>query len=239
MAYWTHNDNLEFVPLTPEQEKDLFKQYYKGDLAARDTIIQHHLKHITKLALRFAKQAFPDDLAISAGVEGLMQALTVKQFKPRKGIRFSSYLIPFVRGKVFRAMKNHHVIPVPVLPDYSFHGEDAALTGQLCDDSIALNHGIRTGYIPVEQIPAPEDTVDHEAESNDLAAYRRKVIEEALKRLRPQDAVVVRKVALEGMTLAEVAGEDGHARQNVGPRYLRGVARLKVLLAPLKGELGL
>jgi len=241
MAYWSNKDNLDFIPLTEEAEQALFRKYYKGDLEARDSIIQHHLKHVTKLALRFAKQAFPDDLAVSAGIDGLMQAMKAKTFNPRAGYRFSSYVIPFIRGKVFRAMKAHHMMPAPPPEPYSHRPCDVTLTGALCDEgnsptaSIALSRG----FISLEQIPAPEETVDHEAEEKDLSEYRIRILNKCLAKLRPLDAEVVRKVALEGMTLAEVAAEKGHARQNVGPTYLRGIARLKVLLEKYREELHL
>lgn len=242
MSYWTQKDDLTFIPLTEEQERTLFERYYKGGkkgLEARDTVIQHHLKHVTKLALRFAKAALPDDIAVSAGVDGLMQAMKSKRFNPHGGFRFASYVRPFIRGKVLRAMRDHHIMPSAEPVDISFQGEGAALTGTLCDDTwINYEAVYRNDYVPIEQIPAPEQTVDHEAEERDLSEYRKRIINECIAKLRPRDANVVRKVALEGMTLAEVAAEDGHRRQNVGPCYKRGMARLKILLEKHREELG-
>ncbi len=240
MSYYTDNDDISFTPLTLEQEKALFATFYgpAGGAAdaARETIIVQHLKLTAKLALGYAKRALQDDDAISAGNEGLMQAVDCRKFRPSdKGARFASYLRTFVRGKVFAAMKSGQNDRSRALRLSSGHkSDDATVTGANADGFSGVANGAGLRAPSADWLSVSEDinpTVQHEAEEKDLADVRRGHIEEGLKRCNEVEAAAIRLVFFKGMTLSEAKRELSKtkriSRQGTTQAYNRGMAILK------------
>src|SRR6266850_814566 len=132
MSYYSPQDNLAYIPLTADEEKNLFEAFYnKNDLAARDRIIQTHLKLVAKLALRVSgRGGLPDEDAISAANFGLVKALESRCFKPDRGQRFSTYVRKYIMGQVIKALAMRtRGTPTPVTEPSHAYG--ATVTGVL------------------------------------------------------------------------------------------------------------
>lgn len=79
----------DFKPLTKEQEKELFDKYNKGDITARNKIIEANLKYVIKMAKRYKGYGIPFADLISEGNVGLMKA--INKFDVKNDVKFYCY----------------------------------------------------------------------------------------------------------------------------------------------------
>ena len=87
----------KFPILTPEQEYDYAIRFAEqNDSEAGKMLIQSHLRLVVKIANKFKNYGLPIADLVAEGNMGLIQAL--KKFEPRKGFRFSTYSIWWIRA---------------------------------------------------------------------------------------------------------------------------------------------
>lgn len=89
----------KFPMLTPEEEYEYGMRYQeKGDTNAAKMLVQSHLRLVVKIAGKFRNYGLPVVDLVSEGNVGLMQA--VKKFDPKKGFRFSTYAMWWIRAYI-------------------------------------------------------------------------------------------------------------------------------------------
>ncbi len=89
----------KFPILTKEEEFDYGVKFAEqGDKEAAKMLVQSHLRLVAKMAGKFRNYGLPVVDLISEGNLGLMQA--VKKFEPRKGFRFSTYAMWWIRAYI-------------------------------------------------------------------------------------------------------------------------------------------
>ena len=103
--------------LTPAQEKALARRVERGDMAAKDHMIEANLRlvvHVAKCYQREDSSLTMQDL-IQEGTIGLVRA--VEKFDYRRGFRFSTYATLWIRQAIGRALADKGRIvrlPIPV-----------------------------------------------------------------------------------------------------------------------------
>jgi RNA polymerase primary sigma factor len=103
--------------LTPSQEKDLARRVERGDMDAKDHMIEANLRLVVHVAKRYQREdsgLTMQDL-IQEGTIGLVRA--VEKFDYRKGFRFSTYATLWIRQAIGRALADKGRIvrlPIPV-----------------------------------------------------------------------------------------------------------------------------
>jgi RNA polymerase primary sigma factor len=103
--------------LTAVQEQALARRIERGDLAAKDQMIEANLRLVVHIAKRFQRDdsgLTMQDL-IQEGTIGLVRA--VEKFDYRRGFRFSTYATLWIRQSVGRALADKGRIvrlPIPV-----------------------------------------------------------------------------------------------------------------------------
>jgi RNA polymerase sigma-32 factor len=91
------NEINKFPILTPEQELDYAIRFAEqNDHEAGKMLIQSHLRLVVKIARKFKNYGLSQADLIAEGNMGLIQAL--KKFEPRKGFRFSTYSMWWIRA---------------------------------------------------------------------------------------------------------------------------------------------
>ncbi|PLX87364.1 MAG: RNA polymerase subunit sigma [Desulfuromonas sp.] len=99
--------------LTAAEERELAGQIAKGDMAARDRMIESNLRLVVKISKRYMNRGLPFLDLIEEGNMGLIKA--VERFKVSKGCRFSTYATWWVRQSIERALVNQsRTIRLPV-----------------------------------------------------------------------------------------------------------------------------
>ncbi len=100
--------------LTPEEERSLAIQIEKGDETAKKQLIDSNLRLVVSVAKRYARGSGMSMLdLIQEGNMGLMKA--VDKFEYKKGFKFSTYAMWWIRQSVSRAISDQSkTIRIPV-----------------------------------------------------------------------------------------------------------------------------
>ena len=99
--------------LTAAEEIDLSQRIERGDLEAKDRMINANLRLVVSQARRYQGHGLPLEDLVQEGMLGLIRA--VEKFDWRKGYKFSTYGILWIRQAIQRGLQNSgRTIRVPV-----------------------------------------------------------------------------------------------------------------------------
>jgi RNA polymerase primary sigma factor len=90
--------------LKPEQEIELAQRIEKGDLAAKELLINSNLRLVVSIARRYIGHGLPMTDIVQEGMLGLIRA--AEKFDWRKGFRFSTYATLWIRQSIQRGLDN-------------------------------------------------------------------------------------------------------------------------------------
>jgi RNA polymerase primary sigma factor len=97
--------------LTAAEEIRLAKRIERGDLAAKREMIERNLRLVHSLAQRYRGRGAPYDDLVQEGTIGLARA--VEKFDHRRGLKFSTYAVWWIRRSLADALGNARTIRIP------------------------------------------------------------------------------------------------------------------------------
>ncbi len=89
-------------PLTLEEEKDYFEKFKKGDLKAKEILINHNLRLVAHIVKKYSGAGEADDL-ISVGSIGLIKA--INSFEYGKGTQLSTYAARCIENEILMLIR--------------------------------------------------------------------------------------------------------------------------------------
>ena len=163
-------------PLTAEEERQYLELCAKGDLDARNVLVERNLRLVAYIIKKYYTQAEEQEDLISIGTIGLIKA--VNTFKADKGIRLATYASSCIENEIlmyFRRTKK--------------------LQGE-----VSLNEAIETdgdgAELSIGDVVGKSDTMLEDLQDKDDRALVRRLVAE---RLTEREADVIRRrYGLEG-----------------------------------------
>ncbi len=105
-------NELKFPLLSDEELRVLYEKKSKGDITARNKIIESNLRLVVNIAKRYSDRGIPFIDVIGYGNLGLIKA--VDKFDINKGYKFSTYATYWIRQSIIRSLENYsRIVRVP------------------------------------------------------------------------------------------------------------------------------
>ena len=103
--------NTAELKVMPQNElMDLIKESQKGNLEARDLIVEGNLKLVLSVIKRFNNRGENLDDLFQVGAMGLIKA--IDNFDFSHGVKFSTYAVPMIIGEIRRYLRDNSKIRI-------------------------------------------------------------------------------------------------------------------------------
>ena len=163
-------------PLTAEEERQYLELCAKGDLDARNVLVERNLRLVAHIIKKYYTQAEEQEDLISIGTIGLIKA--VNTFKADKGIRLATYASRCIENEILM-----------------YSRRTKKLQGE-----VSLNEAIETdgdgAELSIGDVVGKSDTMLEDLQDKDDRALVRRLVAE---RLTEREADVIRRrYGLEG-----------------------------------------
>jgi RNA polymerase primary sigma factor len=97
--------------LTAADEIRLARRIERGDMAAKDEMVVRNLRLVHALAARYTGRGAAYDDLVQEGTIGLIRA--VEKFDHRRGLKFSTYAVWWIRRSLMDALSDARTIRIP------------------------------------------------------------------------------------------------------------------------------
>jgi RNA polymerase primary sigma factor len=130
------------APLTAADELRLAKLIERGDLEAKHEMIERNVGLVVALARPYAGRGLPLDDLVQEGSIGLIRA--VEKFDYRRGYKFSTYAVWWIRRSLMNALDTARTIRIPPSAGRQLAAikRAEAELGPMSDEAIAEQTGL-------------------------------------------------------------------------------------------------
>lgn len=97
--------------VSAREEIMLARRIERGDLAAKERLIESNLGLVMSVARSYRRSSVPFDDLVQEGMVGLIRA--VERFDHRRQLKFSTYAVWWIRRSILDAIANSQVIRIP------------------------------------------------------------------------------------------------------------------------------
>lgn len=91
-------------PLTPGEEKQYLERYLKGDLEARNILIERNMRLVAHVAKKYQNTDYDMEDLLSVGTIGLIKA--VSTFHPDRGSRLATYAAKCIENEILMLLRS-------------------------------------------------------------------------------------------------------------------------------------
>ena len=125
-----YDDLKKYKPLTKAKERRLLKKCKKGNLKAKNEILEANLKFVFDIAKHYTGRGVSISELISDGNMGLLKA--IDKFDESKDVKFISYAVWWIRQSMLESIKKRNAISfVEIEPNID---NDSSMDKKLIED---------------------------------------------------------------------------------------------------------
>ena len=125
-----YDDLKKYKPLTKAKERRLLKKCKKGNLKAKNEILEANLRFVFDIAKHYTGRGVPISELISDGNMGLLRA--IEKFDESNDVKFISYAVWWIRQAMLESIKKRNAINfVEIEPNTD---NDASMDKKLIED---------------------------------------------------------------------------------------------------------
>jgi RNA polymerase primary sigma factor len=125
-----YDDLKKYKPLTKAKERRLLKKCKKGNLKAKNEILEANLRFVFDIAKHYTGRGVPISELISDGNMGLLRA--IEKFDESKDVKFISYAVWWIRQAMLESIKKRNAISfVEIEPNTD---NDSSIDKKLIED---------------------------------------------------------------------------------------------------------
>lgn len=236
--------------LTNVEMKNLFLNLAKGDLSAKDELIQGNLKLVLSIVQRFSNRCDNMDDLFQVGCIGLVKS--IDNFDLKHEVRFSTYAVPMIMGEIKRYLRDNQVIRVSRhLKDLAYrlfklkeeyihlHQKEPSipwLAEQLevkekdVVDALDSTQSVLSIFEPIYNSDGDElyllDQIKDDKDEIELL-HNVMTLKKSMYRLKDKEMDIIRKRYYQDMTQTEIANELGISQAQVSRLEKNAIAMLK------------
>lgn len=244
--------------LTSDKFDELIRLARKGDLEAKNAIVQGNLRFVVQIAAEYQTNALPFADLLAEGNIGLIKA--VDKFDPELGYKFSTYAVWWIRNAIQRAIRHQshpYRLPHNRLDDLSKLQNTAdamsqavgrAVSTSEAAESLEINENRRDHALRAQRSSVSMDglTEDEERSLHNVIPDSQPLADEELfageiadklgfvmKDLNARDAEIITLtfgLTEDPMTLTQVGNRFGISKERVRQLRNRALEQLRTML---------
>lgn len=235
--------------LTSVENKKLFDELKKGDLTARDKLVEGNLKLVLSILKKFANKVDNLDDLFQVGCLGLVKA--IDNFDTSYDVKLSTYACPMIIGEIKRYIRDNSTLRISrSIKDLAYKSlkvkeELTTSTGreptnkEIADilgvTEFEVSNAIDSLREPVSMYePIYNDGGDtiylYDQISNKKEEYDldyKLALEKAISKLKPRDRKILEERFVEGITQMEIANELGISQAQISRIEKNAIKTLK------------
>ena len=195
-------------PLKAEEERECLERAARGDLEARNTLVEHNLRLVAHIVKKYYAQTGDQDDLISIGTIGLIKG--VSTFRPDKNVRLATYASRCIENEIlmhFRAQKK--------------------LAGEVSLTE-TLDGGDEPGALSLMDVLAVEDDMLEDLSNREACEQVRECVERCLDERERE--IIIGRYGLRGgvpLTQREMAKKCGISRSYVSRIEKKSLSKLE------------
>lgn len=238
--------------LTNEEQTELFKKLKKGDLSAKEELINGNLKLVLSILKPYNNRTDNMDDLFQVGCIGLIKA--INNFDLEHEVRFSTYAVPMILGEVKRYLRDNNSVRISrSIKDLAFktvklkekmtnqNGKEPTI------DELAKAMGV-TEFEISHALTSLKDTVSmfepiysdggdviylSDQLHNEEGLYNlddKLSLKNALKKIKPKERYILTERYFVGKTQMELAEEIGISQAQISRLEKNGLENLKKII---------
>ena len=197
--------------LSKAEEQEYVDRWSRGDLEARNLLVEHNLRLVAHIVKKYYAQAENVEDLISIGTVGLIKG--VNTYRAEKGVKLSSY--------VSRCIENEILM--------SFRGKRKSASDVSLSDALDVEE--EGGALSILDVLCDEDDMAERIERSELCTQLRNAVETELSGREKE--IITLRYGLDGkepLTQRQVAERFSISRSYVSRIEKRAVEKLRAVL---------
>ncbi len=238
--------------LTNEEMVQLFQKFQKGDISAKEELINGNLKLVLSILKKYNNRTDNMDDLFQVGCIGLIKA--IDNFDLSHEVKFSTYAVPMILGEVRRYLRDSSSVRIArSTKDIAYkamkikeeltnrNGKEptvAQIAKELGMKEFDVNHAMESMKDTISMFePIYNDGGDTiyladqlEDKSDKVANDTRIALKEALSKLKEKEKYIILERYLKGRTQLELASEIGISQAQISRLEKSGLESIKKMM---------